>query len=75
LQQNLLPYSFFRIEGHIGFKYQEVEGILNSLIDENNLPINIVSLQIEEEIERIPTKPWYFPELHTYEAFCSPVFC
>src|SRR5204862_299673 len=40
----------------------------------NNLPINIVSLQIEEEIERIPTKPWYFPELHTYEHFVRQSF-
>lgn len=74
LQQNLLPYSFFRVEGHIGFKYQDVEEVLNRIIDENNLPVNIVSLQIEEDIERIPVRPWYFPELHTYEHFVRQSF-
>ena len=67
LQFNILPYDFFRIEGHIGFKYQEVERVLNQLIDSNNLPINIVTLQVEKNRETIRTLPWYFPHLHVYE--------
>ena len=74
LLMNLLPFSFYRIEGHIGFKYQEVERVLNSIIDEYNLPINIVTLQVEEELEKIPVRPWHFPELHLYEHFVRQSF-
>jgi len=74
LLQNILPYSFFRIEGHIGFKYQEVEGVLNQLIDKYNLPINLVTLQVEDEPDKVPTRPWYFPELHLYEHFVRQSF-
>jgi len=69
LKFNLLPYSFFRIEGHIGYKYQEVERMLNNIIDENNLPINLMTVQIEREVRTIPTKPWWFPHLHIYDHF------
>lgn len=74
LLQSLLPYSFFRIEGHLGFKYQEVEQMLNKIIDENNLPINLVTLQIEDEVEKVPVRPWHFPELHLYEHFVRQSF-
>jgi predicted nucleic acid-binding Zn-ribbon protein len=74
LLQSILPYSFFRIEGHIGFKYQEVERALNSIIDENNLPINLVTLQIEDDVEKVPVRPWHFPELHIYEHFVRQSF-
>ena len=71
---NLLPYSFFRIEGHIGYKYQEVERMLNKIIDENNLPINLMTVQIEKEARTIPTKPWWFPHLHIYDHFVRNTF-
>lgn len=69
LQFNLLPYSFFRVEGHIGFKYQEVERVLNQVINDNNLPINLMTVQVEREIKTIPDRNWWFPHLHVYEQF------
>ena len=69
LSFNLLPYNFFRIEGHIGFKYQDVERVLNALIVNNNLPINIVTVQVEPNINTIPIRPWIFPYLNLHEAF------
>ena len=74
LLQNILPYSFYRIEGHIGFKYPEVERVLNELIDKYNLPINLVTLQAEDEPDKVPTRPWHFPELHLYENFVRQSF-
>lgn len=74
LQQNLLPYSFYRIEGHLGFKYQEVERVLNKIIDENNLPINLITVQIEDNVDKVPVRDWYFPELHLYEHFVRQAF-
>lgn len=67
LKFNLLPYSFFRIEGHIGYKHQEVERMLNKIINENNLPINIMTVQVERELRTIPDKGWWFPQVHIYE--------
>jgi hypothetical protein len=74
LRYNLLPFNFFRIEGHIGFKFKDVEAQLNKIILENNLPINIMSVQIENNKATIPRKDWYFPELHLYEHFVRNAF-
>jgi hypothetical protein len=68
LKFNLLPYSFFRVEGHIGYKYREVQRILNKIIDENNLPINLVTVQVEREIRTIPDLNWWFPHIQLYEG-------
>lgn len=68
LKFNLLPYTFFRIEGHVGFKYKEVERILNKIIDENNLPINLVTVQVEKDIRTIPDRNWWFPHINIYEG-------
>ncbi|TKK69879.1 hypothetical protein FC093_07325 [Ilyomonas limi] len=69
LSFNILPYTFFRIEGHIGFKYQDVERVLNDLIVNNNLPINLITVQVERDINTIPIRPWNFPYLNLHEAF------
>ncbi len=74
LRYNILPYSFFRVEGHIGFNYKDVEQKLNAMIIENNLPINVMSVQIESNKATIPIKNWYFPELHLYEHFVRNAF-
>jgi len=71
---NLFPYDFFRIEGHIGFKYQEVERVLNDLILNNNLPINIITVQVENAIETIPDRPWFFPHLYLYQKAQQKTF-
>jgi len=65
---NILPYDFFRIEGHIGFKYQEVERTLNRLIQENNLPFNIMTVQVERIARTIPRRDWYFSEIELYSG-------
>ena len=59
--------EFYRIEGHIGFKYQEVERRLTDIINQNNLPINIMTIQVERNLQTVPIKPWYFNYLHNYE--------
>lgn len=74
LLYNIFPFSFFRIEGHIGFKYKDVEAKLNKLIVDNNLPINVMSVQLENNKATVPRKDWYFPELHLYEHFVRNSF-
>ena len=70
----ILKYPFFRIEGHIGFNRADVEATLNKIILDNNLPINIQSLQVEKRIETIPPRPWFFPHLYMYEKSIKSTF-
>lgn len=74
LQFNISPYDFFRIEGHIGFPYTAVEATLNNIINSNNLPINLVTLQIEINTSTVPSRNWFFPYLHIYENFVRNTF-
>ena len=74
LDFNLHPYSFYRVEGHVGFKYTEVETALNKIIDEKNLPVNIISVQIEKDIRTVRPKPWWFAHLNIYEHFVKNTF-
>ncbi|WP_449435393.1 hypothetical protein [Pedobacter steynii] len=74
LKYNILKYNFFRIEGHIGFKLSDVEASLNKMILENNLPINIMSVQVEKKLETIPPRPWFFPHLYMYEKSIKSTF-
>ena len=74
LQFNLFPFNFFRIEGHIGFSHIDAENALNQIINDNNLPINILTVQVEQIAETIPTRPWYFPHLQVYENFVRDTF-
>ena len=53
LKFDLSDFDFFRIEGHLGNNIDSVEKALNDLIRDNNLPIQILPLQIETG-----TKPW-----------------
>ena len=68
LQFNILPYDFFRVEGHIGFKHQDAENAVNRLIQENNLPFNVLTVQVERIPRTIPRRPWHFPEITLYEG-------
>ncbi|MBL4676742.1 MAG: hypothetical protein JKY70_11150 [Mucilaginibacter sp.] len=74
LKFNILKYTFFRVEGHIGFKLADVEASLNKLILDNNLPINIQSLQVEKKPETIIPRPWFFPHLYMYEKSVKSTF-
>lgn len=71
---NILPYDFFRIEGHIGFKNQEVESAINNLILEHNLPFNLITVQVERNPLTIPKRQWFFPELQIQEAMVRNAF-
>ncbi|MDB5014902.1 MAG: hypothetical protein JWQ25_3104, partial [Daejeonella sp.] len=71
---SILKYDFFRIEGHIGFSRADVEAALNKVILDNNLPINIQSVQVEKRIETIPPRPWFFPHLYMYEKSIKSTF-
>jgi hypothetical protein len=74
LAYSILKFPFFRIEGHIGFSRADVEAALNKIILDNNLPINIQSLQVEKRIETIPPRPWFFPHLYMYEKSIKSTF-
>ena len=74
LKFNLLPFNFFRIEGHIGFNLTDVEAALNKLILDNNLPINIQAVQVEKRFETIPHRRWFFPHLYMYEKSLKSTF-
>jgi hypothetical protein len=65
---NILPYDFFRVEGHIGFRYQEAERALNRLVQENNLPFNVMTVQVERNPRTIPRRDWYFSEIDLYSG-------
>ncbi|MEX2593627.1 MAG: hypothetical protein WD426_12710 [Anditalea sp.] len=71
---DILPFGFFRVEGHIGFKYQEVERVLDRLILEHNLPFNVITVQVERIPDTIPRRPWYFPEVYLQEAMVRNTF-
>lgn len=71
---SILKYNFFRIEGHIGFSRADVEAALNRIILDNNLPINIQSVQVEQRIDTIPFRPWFFPHLYMYEKSIKSAF-
>jgi hypothetical protein len=74
LKFNILKYNFFRIEGHIGFKLADVEAALTKTILDNNLPINIQTVQVEKQIDTILPKPWFFPHLYMYEKSVKSTF-
>ena len=65
---DILSYDFFHVEGHIGFRYQEAERTLNRLIQENNLPFNVMTVQVERNPRTIPRRDWYFPEIDLYSG-------
>lgn len=71
---SILKYNFFRIEGHIGFNRADVEAALNKVILDNNLPINIQSVQVEKRLETIPPRSWFFPHLYMYEKSIKSAF-
>lgn len=74
LKFNILKFNFFRVEGHVGFKLTDVEAALNKLILDNNLPINIQSLQVEKKPDTIIPRPWFFPHLYMYEKSVKSTF-
>jgi hypothetical protein len=57
LKYNISRFRFFRIEGHLGEPVDKIEAELKQLIRQFNLPIKVMTLQIEADITKIPVKP------------------
>lgn len=74
LQFSILPYNFFRVEGHIGFDQAAAETALNNVIQEHNLPFNVLCVQVERNILTIPRKPWYFRDIALQDALIKNRF-
>jgi hypothetical protein len=56
-------HTLFRIEGHLGTKVEEAESALNDIIAQNNLPIRVISLQIDRSGSILRPLPWVRPSL------------
>lgn len=74
LQFSILPYNFFRVEGHIGFDQAAAETAINNLILQHNLPFNVLCVQVERIIFTIPRRPWHFPEIFLQDAIVKHRF-
>jgi hypothetical protein len=74
LSFSILPYGFFRIEGHIGFDQAGAETAINNLILQHNLPFNVLCVQVERNPITIPRRPWHFPEIFLQEAIIKHRF-
>ncbi|MFH0783135.1 MAG: hypothetical protein V2B20_14460 [Pseudomonadota bacterium] len=57
LKLSLDGYPCLRIEGHVGNDYQVAETALNKIIADNDLPLKVVSFQIEDQAHIMPWKP------------------
>lgn len=55
LKYDLCQHDFFRIEGHLGRDVEQVEADLKKQIEDYNLPIRLLTLQIETTL--VPFKP------------------
>jgi hypothetical protein len=53
LSFDLDRYSFFRIEGHVGKKFDAVNTFLEKKIKDFDLPFDVMGLQIEDKIEKV----------------------
>lgn len=74
LNFSILPYDFFRIEGHIGFDQVKAETAINNLILQHNLPFNVLCVQVERIIFTIPRRPWHFPEIFLQDVITKRRF-
>ncbi len=50
---------FFRIEGHMGWGIDDAERELKRLITSYNLPFRVTTLQMEDDKDILPFKPFY----------------
>lgn len=49
--------KFFRIGGHINMTYEKAQAEIEGLIKKYNLPIKVMSLQVENDLTLIPSRP------------------
>jgi hypothetical protein len=58
LNYSLQDYSIFKVEGHIGKSLDSVESAITSIIRQSNLPIRLLSVQIEKNVLTVRPWPW-----------------
>ncbi len=61
LSFDLEGFQFFRIEGHIGKKFETVNADLEKKLKDFDLPFEVMGLQIEDHIETVFPKFPFFP--------------
>ncbi|HVZ42078.1 MAG TPA: hypothetical protein VHI13_22555 [Candidatus Kapabacteria bacterium] len=59
------PYSFFRIEGHIGRQISAVLADLKLQIKTNNIPIAVRAIMAGSDVTQITVKPVRYTDLHS----------
>ncbi|HEY5674904.1 MAG TPA: hypothetical protein VIR78_14445 [Malonomonas sp.] len=57
LKYDLYGHDFFRVEGHLGGVVETVEAELKKQIEDNNLPIRLLTLQIETHLKPFRIRP------------------
>jgi hypothetical protein len=61
--------DFFRIEGFAGLDISDAETRLEKIIAENNLPVRLISLQLEKDTSAVIPRKWKFPYLQVNDHF------
>lgn len=69
LKYNITGFDFFNIEGYLGLPFSEAEEKIEKIIEDNNLPVRVTSLQLERELKTIIPKKWKFPYLQVNDFF------
>jgi hypothetical protein len=62
LDYNIDAHDFFRIEGHLGKKYEDVLAAINALQNSKDLPFDVIGVQLQADAVNIkPVKDHYYP--------------
>jgi hypothetical protein len=60
LSYSISNHGFFRIEGHLGMNVEDAEEKINAQISQYNLPIKVMTLQIDIDVPPIKIRPWFW---------------
>jgi hypothetical protein len=61
--------DFFRIEGFAGMDFADAETRIEKIITGNNLPVRLISLQLERDTSAVIPRKWKFPYLQVNDHF------
>jgi hypothetical protein len=76
LLYDILPYDFFRIEGHIGQNYTTVLSSLTSQINTYRLPFGVIALKLGSDASDISPSTAAFGDLTSqYDVLRSSLLC
>ena len=76
LLYDILPYDFFRIEGHIGQSYTTVLNNLTTQINTYRLPFSVVALKLGTDASDITPSAASFDDLTSqYDVLISSLLC